>query len=153
MPRWDGNGKYCGQCLVFGQRRSLLIYPKFAVSAATGRAYPRVKAIYDSRQIIEWIAFGPPGHYLVVTETHAYSSDPAMIRTYEKGPETFQVPPRCASFGFNGAWVVVEEDGAIRSKGLTGEVVQEMYRKPVRVSAAPLDKKYVCVRSNRGALW
>ncbi|KAG9024454.1 hypothetical protein FRB95_011467 [Tulasnella sp. JGI-2019a] len=115
LPRWDGNGKYC-------------------VSSATDRAYPGVKHLYDRKELIEWIAFGRPGHFLLVTETYAHTSerDSHMVRTYEKDDQIFQVPIRCASFGYEGSWVVVEEDGEVRSWGVSEFVEEELHRQPVR---------------------
>ncbi|KAG8854121.1 hypothetical protein FRB96_007827 [Tulasnella sp. 330] len=115
LPRWDGNGKYC-------------------VSAATARSYPGVKELFEAKELIEWIAFGRPGHFLLVTETYAHASerDAAMVRTYEKDGQIFQVPIRCASFGYDGSWVVVEEDGEVRSRGIIELLETELHRKPVR---------------------
>lgn len=90
--------------------------------------------MYDARELIEWIAFGPPGQFVAVTPTHAHVSNPDMVRTFQKDGETYQIPLRCASFGCNGAWVVVEEDGQIRSTGLPKATMQALTERPVRVS-------------------
>lgn len=89
--------------------------------------------IWKSDEQINWVAFGPQGYYIIDTEKRIYSSRKSTIlRTY-KGSNN-QVPLRCASFGYGGSWVVVEDDGVIRSHGLGKQVLQAIKKKSVRVS-------------------
>lgn len=100
------------------------------MSAATAINYPQVKSIFDSGEVINWVAFGPDGAYLIDTPGRLIASDPAMTRDYIKSST---VPLRCASFGPEGVWVVVEDDGEFRSKGLPTNVVDALSKKEVRV--------------------
>ncbi|KAJ7290329.1 hypothetical protein C8J57DRAFT_1611111 [Mycena rebaudengoi] len=52
-----------------------------------------------------------------------------MMRKHEGG---VAVALRCASFGHNGAWVCVEEDGKIRSQGLSDNIKAALDKKAVR---------------------
>jgi hypothetical protein len=103
------------------------------VSSAAAVYYPRVQEIYQSDEVINWVAFGPRGHYVVDTQKRLYHSNTGkeIVRQYEKGGS---VPLRCASFGHDGAWVCVEDDGVIRSSGLSAKVQAALDKKAVRVS-------------------
>lgn len=94
------------------------------MSSATAVNYPQVSEIYDENEVINWIAFGPDGDYVVDTDDKLYSNCNL----------TRQVPLRSASFGYDGAWVVVEDDGKIRSRGLSAKIKTALAEKPVKVS-------------------
>jgi hypothetical protein len=81
--------------------------------------------------VINWIAFGPNGNYVVDTDNKLYRSDTGIVREYKDGGD--QVPLRCASFGYDGAWVCVEDDGEIRSHGLSVAIKDALNKKAVRV--------------------
>ena len=95
--------------------------------------YPEVWKIWASDEVINWIAFGPQGQYVVDTPSkiYAWRAD-KLIRTYM--PSQKQVPVRCASFGYGGAWVIVEDDGCIRSHELADSIRKAMMQGNVRVS-------------------
>ena len=59
-----------------------------------------------------------------------------MLRTYDRDGKKVRVPLRCASFGPEGVWVVVEDDGEIRSAGIPGNLRTALNRRSVRVSAS-----------------
>ncbi|KAJ6588165.1 hypothetical protein B0H19DRAFT_199690 [Mycena capillaripes] len=101
----------------------------YCLSSAAAVYYPQVWEIYQSDENINWVAFGPRGHYIVDTQKQLYHSDTEMVRQYEKGAG---VPLRCASFGYDGAWVCVEDDGEIRSSGLSAKVQVALEKKAVR---------------------
>ncbi|KAG8929151.1 hypothetical protein FRC00_001531 [Tulasnella sp. 408] len=103
-----------------------------SLSAATAINYPKVKSIYDSDEDINWVAFGPDGAYVIDTPDRLIASDPAMTRDYTRNGKSSTVPLRCASFGAEGVWVVVEDDGEVRSKGLPTNVSDALSRKEVR---------------------
>jgi hypothetical protein len=102
------------------------------VSSSSAIHYPSVEEIYKSNDVINWVAFGPSGQYVVDTDKRLYYACPAgMMRKHEGG---VAVELRCASFGHNGAWVCVEEDGKIRSQGLSDNIKAALDKKAVRVS-------------------
>ena len=101
------------------------------MSSATAVNYPQVSEIYDENEVINWIAFGPDGDYVVDTDDKLYSNC-NLTRQYHRGGD--QVPLRSASFGYDGAWVVVEDDGKIRSRGLSAKIKTALAEKPVKVS-------------------
>ncbi|KAF7362583.1 ADP-ribosylation [Mycena venus] len=111
-PRDGTNGSYC-------------------LSSAAAVYYPCVQEIYQSDEAINWVAFGPRGQYVVDTQEQVYHSntDKEIVRQYEDGDA---VPLRCASFGYEGAWVCVEDDGVIRSSGLSAKVQAALGKKAVR---------------------
>ncbi|KAG9005185.1 hypothetical protein FRB94_001802 [Tulasnella sp. JGI-2019a] len=111
MPSNESGGSYC-------------------VSSASSIAYRRLKEIYDSDEVINWVAFGPDGAYVIDTPKYIYTSNTSMVRNYkEKGT---RVPLRCASFGYDGSWVVVEDDGEVRSHGLSNSIAVALKASPVR---------------------
>jgi hypothetical protein len=115
---------------IHAQRRSL-----DTVSPATKMAYPEVWRIYKSDEEINWVAFGPHGYYIIDTESRIYASrSDTILRNYKDGK---QVPLRCGSFGYGGAWVVVEDDGVIRSSGLSQDVLKMIKVGNVRVGQLP----------------
>lgn len=94
-------------------------------------AYPEVWRIFKSNEKINWVAFGPQGYYIVDTDSHIHASRAGTIlRNYQHGTV---VPLRCGSFGYGGAWVVVENDGVIRSSGLSKQVLEMLTVGNVRV--------------------
>ena len=103
-----------------------------SVSSACAVDYPEVSRIFHSGEQINWIAFGSAGEYVVDTKTKLYASDHPITRKYEGGGG--KVPLRCASFGCEGAWVCVEDDGEVRSRGLSANVQSALKKKAVRVS-------------------
>ncbi|EKM52989.1 uncharacterized protein PHACADRAFT_124441, partial [Phanerochaete carnosa HHB-10118-sp] len=112
-PRSGKNGSYC-------------------LSSSAAVYYPRIHEIYQSDEVINWVAFGAKGDYVVDTDEKIYwHSEERVVRTYKEGGN--QVPLRCASFGCDGAWVVVEDDGVIRSAGLSAKIKAALDKKPVRV--------------------
>lgn len=114
-------------------KSNVLNIPSTSVSSGTEIAYPEVWRIWKSEEQINWVAFGPQGYYIIDTEKRIYSSRKSTIlRTYKDSNN--QVPLRCASFGYGGSWVVVEDDGVIRSHGLGKQVLQAVKKKSVRVS-------------------
>ncbi|KAG8946537.1 hypothetical protein FRC04_011595 [Tulasnella sp. 424] len=133
MPKADSAGSYC-------------------VSAATTVNYPRVKAIYDSGEIINWVAFGPDGAFVIDTTNRLIASDPTMARTYDRNGVTTRVPTRCASFGPEGVWVIVEDDGEIRSRGLPAKVLSALSKKGVRkVELSPVSSNYYFIEYTDGS--
>ena len=76
--------------------------------------------ICQSGEAINWVAFGPDGKYVVDTDKKLYHSDDGLVRTYKESGK--QVPLRSASYGHDGAWVVVEDDGTVRSQGLSEKI-------------------------------
>jgi hypothetical protein len=107
-----------------------ILYPNpLSVSSATVINYPQVSKIFKSDEVINWVAFGPDGDYVVDTK-HLYSNC-NLTREYQ-GSEN-SVPLRSASFGYGGAWVVVEDDGEIRSRGLSAKIKAALAKKPVKV--------------------
>lgn len=103
------------------------------VSSATEITYPEVWRIWKSDERINWVAFGPQGYYVIDTEEHIYSSRKSTILRAFKGSGN-RVPLRCASFGYGCSWVVIEDDGVIRSHALAKQVLQAVKKKNVRVS-------------------
>lgn len=94
--------------------------------------YPEVWRIFQSDEKINWVAFGPQGYYIVDTDSHIYSSrSDTILRSYKENGK--RVPLRCGSFGYGGAWVVVEDDGVVRSSGLSKSVLQMVKVGNVRV--------------------
>ncbi|KAF5338813.1 hypothetical protein D9758_012064 [Tetrapyrgos nigripes] len=103
---------------------------KFAkMSTATSDEYPGVWKVFKSNERVNWIAFGEDGNYLVDTDKNIQCNGP-LLRDYNNRGGV--VPLRCASFGFDGAWVVVEDDGHIRSHSLNGRIKAVLKKKPVR---------------------
>lgn len=100
--------------------------------------YLEVRNIFDRDEVINWVAFGPNGNYVVDTVTRVYASDTAMVRTYDRDGKTTRVPLRCASFGPDGVWAVIEDDGEVRSKGLPQNVKAALGKRSVRVSVRRL---------------
>ncbi|KAJ6574431.1 hypothetical protein B0H19DRAFT_1230385, partial [Mycena capillaripes] len=100
------------------------------LSGSVGIHYPRVTEIQRSNETINWVAFGPSGEYVVDTDNKLYHSETGIVRKYKKGGA--QVPLRCASFGYDGAWVCVEDDGEIRSLGLSAKIKAALNKKAVR---------------------
>lgn len=97
-------------------------------------AYPEVWKIWKSDEPINWVAFGPGGAYIVDTSKNIYAYRAGdILRKYKESGK--YVPLRCASFGYGGSWVVVEDDGVIRSHGLSANVRRAMLQAPVRVSS------------------
>lgn len=90
-----------------------------------------MREIFDSAEVMNWVAFGDNGQFIVDTENHIYSNT-GIPRTYESNGN--QVPLRCASFGHKETWVCVEEDGEVRSNSLSEETLQALAKKAVRVS-------------------
>ncbi|KAG8988988.1 hypothetical protein FRB94_001798 [Tulasnella sp. JGI-2019a] len=108
----------------------------YLVASASSVAYRRVREIYDSDEAINWVAFGPDGAYVVETTKTVYASSKSMVRNYE-GSNT-RVPLRSASFGYDGSWAVVEDDGEVRSHGLSDSIAAALKSSPVRkVSLSP----------------
>jgi hypothetical protein len=102
------------------------------VSPKTRAAYPEVWRIWKSNEEIQWVAFGQQGYYIVSTTTSLYASrSDVVLRNYKNG---YRIPLRCASFGYAGSWVVVEENGVIRSHGLSDTVMKLIIAGDVRVS-------------------
>ncbi|KAG8946535.1 hypothetical protein FRC04_011593 [Tulasnella sp. 424] len=125
---------------------------RVTVSAATAINYPRVKAIYDSDEAINWVAFGPDGAFVIDTTNKLIASDPAMSRTYDRNGIKSPVPMRCASFGPEGVWVVVEDDGVIRSRGLPAKVSSALSKKGVRkVELSPVSSNYYFIEYTDGS--
>lgn len=59
------------------------------------------------------------GYYIVDTDSHIYPSrSDDILRKYKTNGKV--VPLRCGSFGYGSTWVVVEDDGVIRSSALLG---------------------------------
>ena len=103
------------------------------MSIATQVTYPEVWRIWKSDEIINWVAFGPQGYYIVDIDRSPYASrSNDILRNYQSNDEL--VPLRCASFGFGGAWVVVEDDGIVRSHGLSSQVLKKISARNIRVS-------------------
>ncbi|KAG9040333.1 hypothetical protein FS837_000774 [Tulasnella sp. UAMH 9824] len=105
---------------------------EYLVSAATAINYPKVRSVFNSDEIINWVAFGPDGAYVIDTPGALIASDPAMTRNYTRDGKSTIVPLRCASFGPRGVWVVVEDDGEVRSRGLPQNVLDALSKKGVR---------------------
>ncbi|KAJ7705721.1 hypothetical protein B0H16DRAFT_1635894 [Mycena metata] len=103
----------------------------YCLSSAAAVYYPRVHEIYQSDEAINWVAFGPREQYVVDTQQRLYHSNTGkeMVRQYKDGGT---VSLRCASFGHDGAWVCVEDDGAIWSSGLSAKVQAALDKKAVR---------------------
>ncbi|KAJ7624799.1 hypothetical protein FB45DRAFT_924241 [Roridomyces roridus] len=99
----------------------------------TPHRYPDVQDIFDSGEPINWIAFGPDGQYVVDTKDKIYHSNPGAVRRKRGGA---QIPLRCASFGWNGSWIYVDEDGTVRSGGLAGTIKSALKTKAIRVSGS-----------------
>jgi hypothetical protein len=94
-------------------------------------AYPEVWRVHNSSENINWVAFGPQGYYIVDTDSHIYASrSDTLLRKYTEGKV---VPLRCGSFGYGGAWVVVEDDGVLRSSRLSKTVLKMIEVGNVRV--------------------
>ncbi|KAG9024211.1 hypothetical protein FRB95_011949 [Tulasnella sp. JGI-2019a] len=117
--------------------------PKYRSTRSGSRAqlldvgrYKRVEEIHDSGEVINWVAFGPEDTYVVNTSKRTYSSNTSMLRN-KKGKNT-PIPLRCASFGYNGSWAVVEDDGEVRSSGLPGNIKAALESGPVRRIALSL---------------
>ncbi|KAJ7918515.1 hypothetical protein B0H13DRAFT_1992508 [Mycena leptocephala] len=92
------------------------------LSSETEMAYPEVWRVHNSSENINWVAFGPQGYYIVDTDSHIYASrSDTLLRKYTEGKV---VPLRCGSFGYGGAWVVVEDDGVLRSSRLSKTVLK-----------------------------
>lgn len=104
------------------------------MSRAASVSYPNVKKIYDRGKIMNWVAFGPDGAYVVDTASKLYSSDRSMLSTYKKDGKTIRAPLRCVSFGPEGAWVAIDVGGGFRSRGLREDVSTALKLKSVRVS-------------------
>ncbi len=102
------------------------------MTTATQVTYPEVWKIWESDEIINWVAFGPQGYYIVDTDRNLYASRSNDILRNQNDDEL--VPLRCASFGFGGAWVVVEDDGIVRSHGLSSQVLKKISARNIRVS-------------------
>ncbi|KAF8179382.1 hypothetical protein K438DRAFT_1977436 [Mycena galopus ATCC 62051] len=100
-----------------------------ALSTAAAIYYPGVQEIFESDDVINWVAFGPHGQYVVDTQKSLHHTDDDVVRQYDNGGV---VPLRCASFGYEGAWVCVEDDGVIRSSGLSAKVKAALDKKAVR---------------------
>ncbi|KAJ6616358.1 hypothetical protein B0H10DRAFT_1400364 [Mycena sp. CBHHK59/15] len=95
------------------------------LSGQAKMAYPEVWRINNSNEKINWVAFGPQGYYIVDTDSRIYASrSGTILRSYTVSGK--RVPLRCGSFGYGGAWVVVEDDGVIRSSGLSKSVLQKV---------------------------
>ncbi|GJE99468.1 hypothetical protein PsYK624_157320 [Phanerochaete sordida] len=92
--------------------------------------YPRVHEICQSGESVNWVAFGPDGKYVVDTDKKLHHTDDGLVRKYKESGN--QVPLRSASYGHDGAWVVVEDDGTVRSQGLSEKVKTALDKKPVR---------------------
>jgi hypothetical protein len=84
-------------------------------------------------QVINWVAFGPNGDYVMDTADHLYASSDTYARTYKSGS---RVPLRSMSFGHGHSWVTIEDDGEVRSGGLNGTLKAALEKKEVRVSAS-----------------
>lgn len=124
----------------------------YCMSAATAISYPLVKAIYDSDEGINWVAFGPDGAFVIDTTSKLISSDPTMTRTYLRNGIPSRVPLRCASFGPDGVWVVVEDDGEVRSKGLPMNVSLALLRKEIRkIELSPFSALYYFIEYTDGS--
>ncbi|GJE99458.1 hypothetical protein PsYK624_157220 [Phanerochaete sordida] len=100
---------------------------KLSTSAAVH--YPGVQAVYQSRETINWVAFGPDGKYVLSTDKKMHHTDDGLVRESNSGQP---IRLRCASFGYDGAWVVVEHDGTVRSKGLSSIIRTALHKRPVR---------------------
>ena len=109
-------------------------YNNGKVSSGAELAYPEVWRIWKSAEPMNWVAFGPNGYYIVDTVKNIYASrSNDILRT--KNESGKYVPLRCASFGYDRSWVVVEDDGVIRSHGLASNIRRAMLQGNVRVSA------------------
>lgn len=104
---------------------------RLSVSTSVAANYPPVRKLFKSGEDIKWVAFGPDGDYAVATATRTKISDHPMKRRYDSGDV---VPLRCASFGHKGAWAAVEDDGEVRSRGLSQNIKALLKKAPVRVS-------------------
>ncbi|KAG8895907.1 hypothetical protein FRC00_006748, partial [Tulasnella sp. 408] len=124
----------------------------YCMSAATAISYPLVKAIYDSDEGINWVAFGPDGAFVIDTTTRVMSSDSTMTRTYIRNGVPSRVPLRCATFGPEGTWVVIEDDGEVRSKGLPMNVALALLKKEVRkIELSPFSAMYYFIEYTDGS--
>ncbi|KAG8946538.1 hypothetical protein FRC04_011596 [Tulasnella sp. 424] len=164
MGKADSAGAYCGAWTegtkdVFEKENLILFFtpgthehPRVTVSAATAINYPLVKAIYDTDEGINWVAFGPDGAFVIDTTNKLIASDPTMSRTYIRNGVAARVPMRCASFGPEGVWVVVEDDGEIRSKGLPMNVSLALLKKEVRkIELSPVSSIYYFIEYTDGS--
>ncbi|KAG8986571.1 hypothetical protein FRB93_005233 [Tulasnella sp. JGI-2019a] len=111
-------------------------FGSYLVSSASSIAYKGVDEIFRSNEVMNWVAFGPNGAYVVDTTKTAHISSSSMARKY--AGKSLQFSLRCASFGFNGSWVLIEDDGKICSHGLSKKITTALKANPVRmVSLSP----------------
>ncbi|KAG9024213.1 hypothetical protein FRB95_011951 [Tulasnella sp. JGI-2019a] len=134
MPSYRSSGSESGANFVQREEDRLRFVP--TASPAWSTSYQRVKELYDSNEVINWVSFGPNGAYFVVTTESVYASDTSMMCN-KKGKNT-PIPPRCASFGYNESWVIVENDGEVRYHGLSTDIEVKLKSSPVqRVALSP----------------
>lgn len=79
------------------------------------------------------MSFGPDGEYVLLTEDGIFHWDTYIVRMDED--TGLIVGIQCVSWGFDGAWVIVEDDGQVRqSRNLSKKIRKALKVKDVRVS-------------------
>lgn len=91
--------------------------------------------IYKSNTAISWVSFGPDGEYVLLTEEGTWHWQTSIVRKYKESGRIVEM--RCVSWGYDGAWVIVEDDGEVRqSRDLSDKISKALKRKDVRVSCS-----------------